>query len=593
MAGDPSPSRSRSRSSPRRPAGAARQGWSEEFPSSDDGDPEAAGEFRHHIVDMYMRNKHSAKDTQVLAKKATAAGAQGINDFSNVGCEAKWPGNFQRDLMRKMLRGCEAPPVYWAQVTGADPSKGEKKTNIWLPFLLIHELMSLLLGDERHVTSLAQLPANVPGLKQMKDQWCRQHRTPPEATIGIGLHGDGVPIQRSGKTIEVFSWNFLAVPQAERYPFALVEQQFMCQCGCKGRCTIDSIFGILLWCMICLLAGRMPTKRHDGTEWLPSDKSRRKGCKLGFMAALLQVRGDWAFLKQIFGFKGWSSASICWKCMANVSDLPWVDFTSNAKWRGTRLTLKDMLARLLQEKVRLSPLFSLPGFDISMIVIDVLHTMDLGCSQDAMGNIFWEAVHEPGYLAGRNQEARKDTLWAMIKDFYKRTAPRSNIQKLTMEMIKQDAKPPKFKGKGGETRYLVPFAVELTQFMHAAKPSQFTKAMAALTNSLLAVYTTFSTEPFDQGALVATSRQFCLQYSALGHVTKSENLWKPKPKFHLMQELCEYTSAEAGNPREFWCYKDEDFVGFASVLASSRGGGKAPHTNPLKTLDRWRALCAA
>ena len=103
--------------------------------------------------------------------------------------------------------------------------------------------------------------------------------------------------------------------------------------------------------------------------------------------------------------------------MANVTDLPWVDFTSTAKWRGTRLTLNDMMARLFEEKTTLSPLFSLPGFDISMIVIDVLHTMDLGCSQDAMGNIFWEAVHAPGYLAGRTQEDRKETLWAKLQEF--------------------------------------------------------------------------------------------------------------------------------------------------------------------------------
>ena len=139
--------------------------------------------------------------------------------------------------------------------------------------------------------------------------------------------------------------------------------------------------------------------------------------------------------------------------------------------------------KTVEGKTTLSPLFSLPGFDISMIVIDVLHTMDLGCSQDAMGNIFWEAVHAPGYLAGRTQEDRKETLWAKIQEFYKRTAPSSKIQKLTLEMIKKDAKPSKFRGKGGETRYLVPFAAELTESVHAATPGHMTKAMEALSKS--------------------------------------------------------------------------------------------------------------
>ena len=126
--------------------------------------------------------------------------------------------------------------------------------------------------------------------------------------------------------------------------------------------------------------------------------------------------------------------------------------------------------------------------------------------------------------------------------------------------------------------------------MHAAKPSHMTKAMVALSKSLLEVYNTFSTEPFDQGALAAASRQFCLQYSALGQVTKSEILWKPKPKFHLMQELCEYTSMEVGNPTQFWCYKDEDFVGWVADFAESRGGGGTAATCPTRVVERYRAM---
>ena len=122
-------------------------------------------------------------------------------------------------------------------------------------------------------------------------------------------------------------------------------------------------------------------------------------------------------------------------------------------------------------------------------------------------------------------------------------------------------------------------------------PSPLTQAMLAMTHSLLMVYRTFASDTFDPAALATACRKFCLQYGALGRATASELLWKPKPKFHLMQEMCEYASEELGNPREFWCYKDEDFVGFVATLAASRGGGKLAHTNPEKALDRWRALC--
>eukprot|EP00974_Lingulodinium_polyedra_P095272 9231379-Lingulodinium_polyedra.AAC.1 len=77
--------------------------------------------------------------------------------------------------MRRMLKGCSAPPVYWAQVPGANPSTGEEQTQIWLPFLLMHEVMAMLLGGGHEVGAMATLPANVPGLQRLKEDWCRKH----------------------------------------------------------------------------------------------------------------------------------------------------------------------------------------------------------------------------------------------------------------------------------------------------------------------------------------------------------------------------------------------------------------------------------
>ena len=83
-----------------------------------------------------------------------------------------------------------------------------------------------------------------------------------------------------------------------------------------------------------------------------------------------------------------------------------------------------------------------------------------------------------------------------------------------------------------------------------------------------------------------------MQYKALRNRASNEKVWAIKPKMHLLQEMAEYMTEEVGNLRARWCYKDEDFVGFASSLAMSRGGGKQACTAPLRTLNRWRALCA-
>ena len=70
----------------------------------------------------------------------------------------------------------------------------------------------------------------------------------------------------------------------------------------------------------------------------------------------------------------------------------------------------------------------------------------------------------------------------------------------------------------------------------------------------------------------------------------SSGVWDVKPKFHLFAELSTFMLHESGDPRDFWTYQDEDFVGFLSTLAFSRGGAREPATAPLKVIDRYRGL---
>ena len=50
---------------------------------------------------------------------------------------------------------------------------------------------------------------------------------------------------------------------------------------------------------------------------------------------------------------------------------------------------------------------------------------------------------------------------------------------------------------------------------------------------------------------------------------------------HMFQEMREVQSELLGNPREFWTYKDESFMGVVSSMAYSRGGSATPSTIPL------------
>ncbi len=131
-------------------------------------------------------------------------------------------------------------------------------------------------------------------------------------------------------------------------------------------------------------------------------------------------------------------------------------------------------------------------------MIDVLHTMDLGVSQDTLGNVFYEYWYSP-LCKGSNQLAKSLESFGLIKAYYKRIKPASRITGLTVEMIKQPTKGPKFRGKGAETRHLILFAYELTQAMAKAAggESVYYNSMEALMYHLYTFYSTFGKSPYD------------------------------------------------------------------------------------------------
>ena len=74
-------------------------------------------------------------------------------------------------------------------------------------------------------------------------------------------------------------------------------------------------------------------------------------------------------------------------------------------------------------------------------------------------------------------------------------------------------------------------------------------------------------------------------FAAESAVAKSK-MWKGLPKLHLFQHMCEWQAPEYGNPRFWWCYADEDFVGqFIDVAESCH-----PKTLPVISIWKWLIL---
>ena len=159
--------------------------------------------------------------------------------------------------------------------------------------------------------------------------------------------------------------------------------------------------------------------------------------------------------KELFSFPSWCGNWICWLCQASKDN--YKDFRSSAFWKKNRLTPVAFFAKLRAQGLDPSPLFSAIGFTLLMVMIDVLHCMDLGCSQDICGNVFREAM--PVVCSGRSHKAQVHDLWDRIRKYNSEFKPTTVLQGLTVEMVKQRGKSTKFRAKGAETRHLVPFGV--------------------------------------------------------------------------------------------------------------------------------------
>ena len=100
------------------------------------------------------------------------------------------------------------------------------------------------------------------------------------------------PYTKSSKSahVEVLNWNLLNEMDYERLLFATIPNDKVCDCGCHGRHTIDSMLGIFNWSMKVMLGGVHPLTRHD-LQPLDAQRSLLAGRPLGFSGGLFPNQG--------------------------------------------------------------------------------------------------------------------------------------------------------------------------------------------------------------------------------------------------------------------------------------------------------------
>ena len=179
-------------------------------------------------------------------------------------------------------------------------------------------------------------------------------------------------------SLNVFSFNLPGLPpqwKNLRVPITCLSKKNI------APTTYHDIMEVISWSLRCCATGRFPDSRHDGAAWSTTDNWRAKEARirasLGYKACLCEVRGDWAFMKEVFGLPAWNErAGICWRCTCTPAEVR--DCGPTAAWRTNRLSHYDLLVRMKANNVPLSPLFRAPWLVADCFRIDWLHCADLG-----------------------------------------------------------------------------------------------------------------------------------------------------------------------------------------------------------------------
>ena len=537
----------------------------------DEGDPHK--KLRNNVADLFLANEIAGARAGSVFQDAAACGLRGFRKLAE---GAKSKKNVHRNILRTLGKNSKWPELYWAKIRVWKP-KQQVESWSWVPFLLPHELVAALSSSAASPDQLFS--------REGLSQHGRRHIDMAEQQLGdsrlvpIGLWGDGVPCNYDrSESLECFTVHLPG--QTGKYrdlriPCCVLNKKFVL----KDE-TFDDIMSVLTWSFEQLALGTMPVKKHDGSPFAKQDKKRKKAAGQSIPRGILvELAGDWAFYKSLLRLPQHNEKDgCCWLCAATPDN--YKDCSMTAPWRQQRLSHWDLMRRMQEKGVGLSPLWSVPFFTSSCVQIDWLHTADKGVTADFLGSYFKYLLR---FFPGTTIKQRCSNLFLDIQRYYQANAVETQLQNLVPTMLGKKQQKPKFNGKAAEARFLMPYVVETCARFLGQSELEVTVAAAA--EALNNCYKNLSAAVFDADDLGQNCRRYCLLAVALER-QGTGLMWGVRPKLHLFQEMCEFSRS---CPALSWTYRDEDFGGSLARGSVRRGGASNPSATGRAVLQKFCA----
>ena len=186
--------------------------------------------------------------------------------------------------------------MYCAEIDLWDPETCTRYRDV-AHFMLVYEVLDMVVRDnDRDYTQLDPLS---PLFNERRDLGVRENVDTSDMSA-LQLWGDSAPFNDAGDSLYTLLWEVLSSTDNTRHPIVAFPKTRVCDCGCKGRHTFDSIMVVVVWMFRALFAGLCPWYRHDGVAFEDSpyktDKPRAKRArrKQKFpKGCAIKKKGDW------------------------------------------------------------------------------------------------------------------------------------------------------------------------------------------------------------------------------------------------------------------------------------------------------------
>lgn len=534
--------------------------------------------------------------------------------LGKLGASGKFQGNVERDLHRYCFNNDVSCGITTYDVDTMVYDADGTEVPGCLPILLPHEVLWSFYNMDQE-----EFKSRVLGSCDLDTFWSRSLEAglvdghpcktrvaeDPGSYLPLRLHGDDAPMTKSSGLLVMQITSLLCrLPSMLSKILVLAIPMVLI----IPEVTMLPLYRALVWSFEILLGGTMPHSDHTGKPFSCNKKATRYRFNAAgqrvcgrFHALLMQVLGDWKFLKEEFKLtKHYNGVEFCYKCRGvkrgrgpkayHYSDYPeWLDHLRTA-------------TELMQGMP--SILCNLPGFTFARIMCDLMHIVLLGILQWATGGCLWEAVYvwdlwpHPAEPGGWKHNVNKRLALAFVdfKNWCRQngvSCSQTRFRTTTLAMDKL-ASAPLFKGKAANTLKVSCWLAGVVGRHSERHPfDQHITHCSAMLWGYCFIFDTCLRGGLwfdrDEACRISYARQVALgSNAALSReaLQLGKTIYPQKPKHHLCDHALRDAATTRLNPGHHWTFSDEDFIG-RMVKLSRRCHAS---TMPFRVVQRY--LCA-